>query len=583
MQTGKRNQRSTKTVLGLSTVDIIVVVLYLGGVTLIGALAMRRIKNLGDFIMPRRFGKWMMAMHAFGTGTHSDQAVSVASKTYTNGLSGIWYQWLYLFATPFYWIIAPMMRRFRALTTADIFELRYNSSVAALYAVVSIAMMVTTIGLMLKGSGAVIEGASGGAISSNVAIVAMTILFVGYGTAGGLSAAIVTDFIQGILTIIFSFLLLPVVLNAVGGLEGMRATINSDAMFSLVAPGEIGFFYIAVITINALVGIVAQPHILANCAAGKTEKEGQFGFVVGSFTKRICTVAWSLTGLAGVAYFLGQNLDPDHLYGMLASEFLPTMMPGMLGLFIATLLASVMSSCDSFMIAASALFTENIYKKARPQHDRSHYLKVARVMSIGVVVLGVLYAYWLDGVIQGLEILWKIAPMMGIPFWLGLFWRRTTPAAAWTSTLGAMAAWWLTSQGFFAGWLATLGISESLNLVTGQVGAEGLAVSLPWQMVIYLSAGIIFGIATSFFTKRADADKLDRYYKLLRTPVFSPEENQAEPCTIPDGAVTLERRSLFPNSELEISLPSRRSVIGFIAGWVCVAAIISFVYYIAVG
>ena len=59
------------------------------------------------------------------------EAVSVASKTYTNGISGIWYQWLYLFATPFYWLIAPMMRRFRALTTGDIFELRYNKSVPA--------------------------------------------------------------------------------------------------------------------------------------------------------------------------------------------------------------------------------------------------------------------------------------------------------------------------------------------------------------------------------------------------------------------------------------------------------------------
>lgn len=561
---------------GIGLTDIIVVILYLVGVTLIGALVMRRIKGLGDFIMPRHFGNWMMAMHAFGTGTHSDQAVSVASKTYTNGLSGIWYQWLYLFATPFYWLIAPMMRRFRALTTADIFELRYNSSVAALYALVSIAMMVTTIGLMLKGSGAVIEGASNGAISSNVAIIAMTVLFVGYGTAGGLGAAIITDFIQGILTIIFSFLLLPVVLDAVGGIDGMRATINSTEMFSLVAPGDIGVFYIAVITVNALVGIVAQPHILANCAAGKTEKEGQFGFVVGSFTKRICTVAWSLTGLAGVAYFIGQNLNPDHLYGMLASEFLPQMMPGMLGLFIATLLASVMSSCDSFMIAASALFTENIYKQARPGRSSAHYLSTARIVSVGVVVAGVLYAYWLDGVIQGLEIFWKIAPMMGIPFWLGLFWRRTTPAAAWTSTLGALFAWWISSQGFFADWLTTLSLS---NMVTDTGGT--LAISLPWQMVFYLVTGLVLGIATSFFTKRTDPEKLDRYYTLLRTPVFTEEPNLPEPCTIPEGAVTLPRRTLFPDSEFEISLPSKRSVIGFLAGWACVAAIILYVYSIA--
>jgi len=69
--------------------------------------------------MPRRFGKFMMAMFAFGSGTHSDQAVSVASKSYTNGLSGIWYQWLWLFVTPFYWITPLIFRRMRYITTAD--------------------------------------------------------------------------------------------------------------------------------------------------------------------------------------------------------------------------------------------------------------------------------------------------------------------------------------------------------------------------------------------------------------------------------------------------------------------------------
>ncbi len=358
--------------LGLSIVDFFVLFVYLIGITLLGIYSMKKIKGVSDFIMPRRFGKWMLTLHAFGSGTHSDQAVGVASKTYTSGLSGIWYQWLYLFGTPFYWLIAPVMRRFRALTTGDIFELRYNRSVATLYAIISIFMMITTIGLMLKGAGAVIAGASGGAISSDTAIFCMTILFVAYGTAGGLGAAIVTDFVQGILTIIFSFLLLPFVLSAVGGFEGMRATINDPAMFSLAAPAGIGIFYITIISINALVGIATQPHILANCAAGKTEKEGQFCFMVGSFTKRFCTIAWCLTGLAGVAYYAGQEVEPDHLYGLLANEFLPQLLPGMLGLFIATLLASVMSSCDSFMIAASALFTRNVYKQVLPNRSDNH-------------------------------------------------------------------------------------------------------------------------------------------------------------------------------------------------------------------
>ena len=93
-----------------------------------------------------------------------------------------------------------------------------------------------------------------------------------------------TDFIQGILTVIFSFILLWPILNAVGGLSGLRESVPSIVpdkdMFTLVAPGEIGFFYIAVIALNAMVGIVVQPHTMGTCAAGRTEADGQFGFSV---------------------------------------------------------------------------------------------------------------------------------------------------------------------------------------------------------------------------------------------------------------------------------------------------------------
>ncbi len=237
--------------MGLATADWIALGGYLFGVTLLGIWASRKVKGMADFVMPRRFGKLMMLMHGFGTSTHSDQAVTVASKCYSSGLSGIWYQWMWLFATPFFWLIAPMMRRFRALTTADVFAARYATSVAILFCVFGLAKFVVTIGNMLKGSGAVVEACTGSAISAEAAIVVMTVLFVVYGLAGGLRAAIITDFVQGVLTLLFSFLLLPVVLNAVGGLPGMRIAFADLApdrdMLSLVTPGDIGIFYIGMI------------------------------------------------------------------------------------------------------------------------------------------------------------------------------------------------------------------------------------------------------------------------------------------------------------------------------------------------
>ncbi len=46
-------------------------------------------------------------------------------------------------------------------------------------------------------------------------------------------------------------------------------------------------------------------------------------------------------------------------------------------------------------------------------------------------------------------------------------------------------------------------------------------------------------------------------------------------------AVVPKKRVLLPNTSLEIMVPSRTSVVGFLIGWGCVAAIIYAVYLLA--
>ena len=567
--------------MGLHPADYSILGLYLVGITLIGVWAARKIKSSDDFFMPRRFGKIFMIMFSFGAGTHSDQAVSVAAKSFTSGLSGIWYQWLWLPVTPFYWLIAPIFRRFRAITTGDVFEARFSPSVSMLYAVVGMMQLTVAIGMMLKGSGEVISACTGEMISANKVIVIMTVMFVIYGVAGGLAAAIITDFIQGILTIVFSFLLLPLILNAIGGLDGIRQAIEQGTAgpdtLSLVAPAGITFFYIVVIAFNALVGIVTQPHTMGNCAAGKTEMEGRVGFMVGTFLKRLCTIPWCLTGVAAIVYFAGREIEPDKVFGAVAGDFLPQMLHGALGLFIAALLASVMSSCDAFMISSSALFTENVYRRLMPDKTQKHYILIGRIAAILVVGGGVAFAYWVPNVRAALRIFWKVSAMMGVAFWLGLFWRRATSAGAWAATLTAFAAWWMTTLPCFFSFISKWKGPEGLPFMLGK--AENLRVNDAWQMILYLLVGLLAGTIVSWLTKPVNKEKLNNFYALIRTPVKAGEK-VSERCTLPEGAVVPEKRNLFPNTNLEIPIPTLTSVIGFLAGWGCAAAIIYVVYLI---
>jgi Na+/proline symporter len=566
--------------LGLTITDWFVIFLYLAGITVIGLYAARKVKSAASFfISDRKFGKAMMVFFSFGTGTHSDQAVSVASKTYKSGASGIWYQWLWLFLTPFYWLIAPVFRRMRAVTVSDYFQARYTRSVSVLHAVIGLLQMTVNIGLMLKGAGAMITAVSGGTINTNYAIFGMTLLFMAYGIAGGLNAAIMTDFVQGILTIVLSFLILPFALSAVGGMAGMRETIGNPDMFKIVAPGEITAFYIFIISLNGLIGWVTMPHNMGMCAAGKTEMEGRFGLVTGMFTKRICTVAWVLTGMCAVAMYAGRSFHVDEVYGIMAREILPQIGTGLVGLFIASMLASVMSSCDAFMVSSAALFTENVYKPLlRPGMPDQHYVRVGRIASGMVVVAGILFAYNLESVISGLEIFWKVCAMMGIAFWVGLFWRRATPAGAWAATLVSFAVLLFTSDLTFFGktvWSFNRAVVPGLP---GFMTWEG-KLYLPWQMILYLVTGLVTIIAVSLVTRKVPGKKLDRFYECLRTPI-APNEPETEPFTLPDGVTPAPRTVLVDHPDFEIPRPQPISVIGFLVSFAVVGAMVGAVYWI---
>jgi len=571
-------------VLGVQWIDWLVIVVYLLGITAIGMWAVRKVKSTSTFFIgERKFGKLMMMFFTFGAGTHSDQAVSVAAKTYKSGASGIWYQWLWLFVTPFFWLLAPVFRRCRAITTADFFEARYGRGVAVLYAVIGMLSLMVNIGVMLKGSSAMIEAVSGGAIDPDFAIIGMTLMFVVYGIAGGLSAAVMTDFVQGLLTIVLSFLILPFALNAVGGMSGLRETVGNADFFKIVAPHEITFFYIAVISFNALVGWVTQPHHMGMAGAGKTEMEGRVGVMVGILIKRVCTIAWVLTGLCAVGYYMGQNVNIDLVYGRMAHDLLPTIAPGLIGLFIASMLAAVMSSCDVFMVSSSALFTRNVYKPfIAPDRDDRHYMMVGRVAAGLVVFVGIWFAFVFENVVEGLEIFWKVSAMMAIPFWAGLFWRRASAAAAWWSTLVSFGVLLFTSQirlwDDIVLWDFNATFADSLPAF---LLFEGKLL-LPWQMIFYLTAGFVSVIVVSFFTRRVEEDKLDKFYTCLRTPV-TPGEPETAPFTLPPGVEPGPRRPLFKHADLEIPKPTVVGMVGFFAGWVAVGALIWVFFWILGG
>lgn len=484
--------------LGFSYYDWLVIVAYIAGITGVGLWANRRVKDTGDYFMGgRSFGRVLMVAQAFGTGTRTEQVVAVSGGAASVGLAAIWFQWLYLFSTPFFWILAPIYRRLRYLTIGDFFEKRFGTAMGAAYAAVGLLYFIITTGIMLKGAGITVEAISGGAISTNMAVLAMVVFFVVYSLSGGLVAAVFTQTIQGLFILILSFMLIPFALFAAGGLDGVKAGLPNDReWFSLVATEEVTLFYIVMAVVNALVGVTIQPHHMAINGAGKDEISCRTGWTYGTFLKRFATLGWAFTGVFVASLFPilteADRGERELAFGTAARELLPV---GLVGLLVAAVTAAVVAAASSFMVNGSALFTRNFYRRyMRPEASDEHYLRVGKLASFAVVALGVVAALALESVISGLEWIWRLMAFMGIAFWTACIWRGTNRYGAWASLL----------------------VTAILAVVTSELGW-----SFPAQVALYLPAGFLSIFLVSLFTEPEPKEALDEFYLLLRTPVGS--------------------------------------------------------------
>jgi len=542
--------------MGLTGLDLAVIGAYFLLIAYIGLRSARLVKSAGDYFAGgRRFNKWLMAAHSLGTGTHADDPVGVVGAIYQRGVSGIWYTYAFLFLTPFYWLIAPVFRRLRLYTTADFFQLRYGSKLSLLYALMGMITFMVNIGTLLKGTGTIVGAVSGGRIPEWTAVLSMTAVFVLYGTAGGLIATVTTEFVQALLIVVMSFLLVPYGLARVGGFAGLHQAIPADK-FSFSAPTELTVWWIIAAAVMNLVGIVGQPHTMEVCATGKTEWEGRIGFTYGNFVKRLCAMGWALTGLVVLAgYTLARREDA---FGVAIRDFLP---PGATGLMFAAILAAQMSTLSAFMVASSALFSSNVWRRYfRPQASDRELLQVGRFSGLGVVLGGLGMSMVLGGVAEGLTVFWSLTAMTGLFIWFGVLWRRSNRTGTWLSFV-TMAATWL-YLGPFGQLLATSGLAWP------SLGAYADKAALPWLVASYLPVGVVAFVAGSLLGPREPREALDSFYALIRTPVGREQQLQ-------QAGIAVMYSGESKGHPWELQYPVLVNVVGFLVAMLFAGAMLA--------
>ncbi|MCL6101027.1 MAG: sodium:solute symporter family protein [Bacteroidetes bacterium] len=483
----------------MSSLDFLVLFGYLLLITLFGLWMSRRIKSSDSYFRgERKFGWWIMMGQAFGTGTHADMPVAQAGATYAHGFATIWYQWKNMLITPFYWLIAPFYRRSERTTVGEIIEDRYGRKLGLIYSVFAMAFFVFNMGAMLQGAAKVISIASGDLISPNGVVLAMTVAFMVYSFAGGLVAAAYTDFIQAFLIIMLSMMLIPLGLKEVGGFSGMKLALPAHFFDLFNSASGVTGFTLAMLTLNGIIGITAQPHMISMCATGNTERSGRIGQTFGSMVKRIVTIGWALTGLVVAALVLKNNVtlkDPEMAFGYGSRMLLG---PGLTGLMLSAIVAANMSACSNFMVNIGALFTQNFYKRyLNPTAEDQKLLKIGRLSGLALSLLAVVFALSIKNVLNAFLFTETFAAFMGIMFLGGIIWKRANRYGAFASVVVSIATYYVVNY-----------------QQTGEIALvyKWMPAPFAWSM----SIGFALFFLVSWLTKPEKQEKMDLFFDNMR-------------------------------------------------------------------
>ncbi len=472
----------------LHYLDLAIIVGYLVAVVVIGKVAAKATSSEeGFFLAGRKLGKLYQFFLNFGNATEPQGAVSTASFVYQQGAPGAWLSFQTVFMNPYFWFMNVWFRRVRLTTLSDLFEDRYASKgLSMFYALFQILVACVFLGfgnvtaykiasslvvkpeaqwtaadrasvegyrelkqLEKQNSAAPLAGEAKarldllrddnarGKLHSYITVLPeagfyiVFALVVGtYIVLGGMSAAAVNEGLQSILIIVFSVILIPTGLHAIGGWHALGTKVPKNFFDLFGASGTDQFSVVALgaILLVSIVQNAGLSHNMGICGSAKNEFAARSG-VSGNYLKRIMIIMWVFAGLIAVALFgVGGLSDPDSTWGAMSNKLLG---PGLIGLMLAGVLAGTMSTLAAKALAISSLFVRNVYRQIWPDLDQQRGVFFARCTIVAVLILGTLSALSMGSFFSIVNVVLTVNIPFGAAVLMTYWWRRTTAPAVW--------------------------------------------------------------------------------------------------------------------------------------------------------
>jgi SSS family solute:Na+ symporter len=452
----------------LELTDYIVFVIYFLVVLIYGyTIYRKREKNEHDakayFLAEGKLTWWAIGASLIASNISAEQFIGMSGEGFFLGIAVAAYEWIAAISLLIVaiWFI-PVYLKNKIYTMPQFLKTRYNESTALIMAVfwLFLYVFVNLTSILYLGAVA-INGLAGGkylhVIMIGLAFFALVI------SLGGMKVVAYTDVIQVAVLIIGGLVTSYIALTTVGhyfgfghdAIAGFQVLMEkAPEHFKMIMPEptatstqeEINKY----LTIPGLMAYLAGIWIInlnywgcnqyiTQRALGADLDTARSGILFAGFIKLFMPLIVILPGIAAYVLHQGGHLPQlvggkDGAYSAILT-FLPT---GLKGLSVAALTAAIVASLAGKVNSISTIYTLDIHKKyIQKNASDSGQVNVGKYAVIAALLLAVLFT-WNDTLgisgVGGFTYIQKytgfISPGVFAMFILGMFWKRTTGAAA---------------------------------------------------------------------------------------------------------------------------------------------------------
>lgn len=499
--------------------DMTVIIGYLALILGFGSFFGRYTKTTRDFFFSgAKFSWWLIAMSLVATGVGSHSFMKYAQIGYEHGMSSsmsYMNDWFFIPLFMFGWL--PIIYFSRVRSVPEYFERRFNRPARYLAVLNLLLYMIGYIGYNLFTLATAAHQIIG--VDITTAMVVISFVSAIYITAGGQTAVIFTDLLQGFMLMFAGLLLFVLGLDylvmegsIVAGFQSLWHHLSLSERLPLAHFNDQNFNFVGVFWQDGIAGSIGflfvNQGLMMRFMAAKSMTEGRK--TIAANVLIMLPISMIVVGNAGwlcnVMVDMGLIAKPEEARDAFVAVAEVVAHPGVFGFILAALCAALMSTMDTLTNATASLFVYDIYQPLQSkQSTDSHYMIVSRVTSFVTAMIGLsvglMFAtmgtdmYSIHAKFQS-----TITPPLVTTVLLGAFWRRFTTAGAIAALAGGMLAIWI------AQWFPALIKPFATDLHGVMPDKNGGYPFMTAMFGIVATAGI--GIVVSLFTRPRPFDEI---------------------------------------------------------------------------